>query len=108
MFAKTPAPSYVAVIFTNQRTANDETAYALTAERMMELAAEQDGYLGVESVRGADGFGITVSYWRDTACIKAWKSVGEHMAAQKSGKNKWYSAFSSRIAIVERDSHFTS
>ena len=52
---------YFAVIFTAQRTLSDEDMYSLTAERMVELAQQQPGFLGVESVRGGDGIGITVS-----------------------------------------------
>ena len=68
MFARTPEPPYVAVLFTNRRTPGDEEAYGRAAERMVELAAEQPGYLGVESTRDpATRLGITISYWRDEA-----------------------------------------
>ncbi|MHB1930973.1 MAG: antibiotic biosynthesis monooxygenase family protein, partial [Acidimicrobiales bacterium] len=60
--ARTPEPPYVAVIFTSLRTPGDR-GYAATAERMLELARRQDGYLGFETAR--EGLGITVSYWRD-------------------------------------------
>src|SRR5688572_33176500 len=60
--AKTPKPPYYAVIFTSQRTEGDR-GYGQMAERMVELAAQQSGFLGVESARSAEGFGITVSYW---------------------------------------------
>jgi flagellar basal body rod protein FlgF len=54
MIASTPQPPYYAVTFTSYRTELDE-GYGTTAERMLELAAQQDGFLGVESARGADG-----------------------------------------------------
>ena len=69
-FALTPEPPYYAVIFSSQRQGEDN-GYGATADRMVELAAQQPGFLGVESVRGADGFGITVSYWESEAAIKA-------------------------------------
>ena len=72
------------------------------SERMAELAAQQPGYLGVESARGADGFGITVSYWKDEASARAWKQVGEHLGAQALGRSRWYEAFEARIATVTR------
>ena len=53
--AKTPKPPYYAVVFTSQRT-EGERGYGSMAERMVEMAAKQPGFLGVESVRGADGF----------------------------------------------------
>jgi heme-degrading monooxygenase HmoA len=70
------------------------------SERMLELVARQPGYLGVESAR--EGVGITVSYWRDLESIRLWKA--EHLQAQALGHQKWYSAFKTRIAKVERDS----
>ena len=68
---------------------------------MVELAAEQPGFLGVESVR--KDLGITVSYWADLESISRWKQNAEHRLAQKSGMNKWYSSYKTRIALVERD-----
>ena len=98
--ASTPRPPYYAVIFTSLRTPIDE-GYGETAQRMVELAQQQPGFLGVESAR--EDMGITVSYWADLESIKAWKAVAEHREAQANGREKWYSAFKTRIALVERD-----
>ena len=38
-------------------------------DRMVELATGQPGFLGVESARGPDGIGITVSYWSSLEAI---------------------------------------
>ena len=99
--SKTPEPPYYAVIFTSQRTPGD-AGYGKTADRMVELAAEQPGYLGVESVRGEDGVGITVSYWKDEESIRNWKLQLEHTEARNQGRKQWYSAYEMRIAKVER------
>lgn len=100
LIAKTPEPPYYAVIFSNHRTQVDE-GYDEMASRMLELAAQQPGFLGVESVR--DKLGITISYWQDLDSIKKWKANAEHLQAQKLGIEKWYSSFKTRIAKVERD-----
>lgn len=100
MIAKTPAPPYYAVIFTTLRT-DIEEGYDLMAARMAALAAEQPGYLGLESTR--DGLGITVSYWESLEAIKHWKNQADHMVARKMGREKWYSAYKTRICKVERD-----
>ncbi len=68
--ADTPKPPYYAVIFTSLRTEED-SGYAAMAEKMLALAAEQPGFLGVESAR--EGVGITVSYWTDMEAIRLWK-----------------------------------
>jgi len=100
-FATTPEPPYYAVIFTSTRTTVDE-GYGEVADRMVELASRQPGFLGVESTRGADGLGITVSYWTTLAAIAAWKANAGHRVAQASGHRKWYEHFEARVARIER------
>ncbi|HEX7860251.1 MAG TPA: antibiotic biosynthesis monooxygenase [Verrucomicrobiae bacterium] len=99
--AKTPEPPYYAAIFTSQRTDGDR-GYGEMAQRMVELASQQPGFLAVESVRGADGFGITVSYWASEEAIRNWKAHLEHGKAQEAGKKTWYADYQLRIAKVER------
>lgn len=106
MIARPPEPPYYAVIFSSLRTPQDN-GYAATAERMLALAAEQPGYLGVESARGEDGLGITVSYWRDEASIRQWREQSEHRLARESGRQDWYRQFQVRVAKVERAYGFT-
>ena len=91
---------YCSVIFTAQRTLSDEDMYSLTSERMVELAQQQPGFLGLEAVRGEDGIGITVSYWRDRAAIRAWRIDVEHLAAQQMGRQEFYSWYHIRVAEV--------
>ena len=100
-FARTPAPPYYAVVFTSQRRDGDQ-GYGATADRMGELAAQQPGYLGVESVRDASGLGITVSYWESEAAILAWRRHAEHTLARERGRTEWYEHFELRVAKVER------
>ena len=100
-FATSPEPPYYAVIFTSVRTEGD-AGYGETAERMEELAGEVPGYLGIESARGTDGFGITVSYWESEAAIAEWKRHLEHQAAQARSKREWYRHYEIRVAKVER------
>lgn len=98
---KTIEPPYYAVIFTSTRTDGDH-GYDQTADRMMELAAQQAGYLGVDSARGADGLGITVSYWDSEESIARWKRHAEHLQAQENGQSVWYRDYQVRVAKVER------
>ena len=93
---------YYAVIFTSQRGTEDEPGYNAMADQMAALAAQQPGYLGEESARGADGLGITVSYWRTLDDIAAWRRHAEHRVARDRGRADWYSGYSLRISKVER------
>lgn len=100
MIARTPEPPYYAVIFTSLLS-DDTEGYGAMAERMVALAGEQPGFLGVESAR--EDVGITVSYWSDLESIRNWKAQAEHREAQRTGGSRWYQAYQVRIAKVERD-----
>ena len=100
-FALSLEPPYYAVIFSAQQT-DDLDGYGPMADLMVELAAKQDGYLGVESTRDAEGFGITVSYWRDEAAMAGWKANAKHLLAQKLGRERWYEHYELRVAKIER------
>ena len=96
-------PPYYAVIFTTLVT-DDLTDYEATAERIEELAKQQEGYLGIEFAR--DGLGITVSYWRDLDSISKWKNNIEHTEARNRGREQWYEQYQLRICKVEREYGF--
>jgi heme-degrading monooxygenase HmoA len=98
--SNTPEPPYYAVIFTSIRTEGNQDGYGAMADKMEELANEQDGFLGIESARNE--VGITVSYWRDLDSIKQWKENPKHLLAQQLGKKEWYTAFDLRICKVEK------
>ncbi|MGO9674746.1 MAG: antibiotic biosynthesis monooxygenase family protein [Methylocella sp.] len=100
-FAKTPEPPCYAVIFTSQRRPGDD-GYAAMAEKMAALALEQPGCLGAETARGESGLGITVAYFADEASIRSWKQNVHHLAAQRLGKERWYSHYQVRVGRVER------
>jgi heme-degrading monooxygenase HmoA len=73
---------------------------------MVELVATMPGYLGIESARGADGVGITVSYWDSLDSIRHWRENAEHRLAQRAGKEHWYERYSLRICRVEKEYGF--
>lgn len=96
-------PPYYAVIFSTIVEDNLE-GYSETAQRMEELAQQQNGYLGIESARNE--IGITVSYWQTLEDIVAWKNNVEHTEARNLGREKWYKKYQLRICKVEREYGF--
>jgi len=88
------------VIFSSERTEVLE-GYEQTAAEMEALAAQQPGYLGIESAEG-----ITVSYWRSLEDIAAWRRQADHVAAQQAGRERWYRRYALRVARVERATVF--
>lgn len=103
MISQTLIPPYYAVIFTSVRTEGDH-GYTEMSDQMVELAQEQDGFLGMESTRNE--IGITVSYWRDLEAIRKWRENTYHTLAREKGRKEWYQSFKTRIAKVERDYGF--
>jgi len=102
---RVPAGPCYAVIFSNQQR-GEPSDYARVAERMSELARAMPGYLGHESTRGVDGFGITVSYWSSLDAIAGWRAQLEHTDAQRAGRERFYAKYDLRVARVERHVHF--
>jgi heme-degrading monooxygenase HmoA len=92
----------VAVIFLSQRCGGGDDAYHAAAIEMERLAATQPGYRGVDSARGVDGFGITVSWWADEAAAIAWRAHPAHEAIRARGRAEWYDAYEVAVAAVER------
>jgi len=101
-FARLPQPPYYAVIFSSRRNGQGEADYAAAADAMFELVQKQPGFLGAESARDAQGFGITVAYFDSEENIRAWRNHAEHAATRERGKREWYEHFEVRVAKVER------
>lgn len=89
------------MIFTNRRTTADDTGYAAMAARMEELARSRPGFVDIESVRGADRVGITVSYWDGPDAAASWKADAEHLVAQRLGAERWYEWYRTRVGWVD-------
>jgi len=73
------------------------------AEEMGKAAARFPGYCGIHSARGADGVGITVSYWSSDEAARAWKADAAHSAIREQGRATWYEWYELIVAQVTRD-----
>jgi heme-degrading monooxygenase HmoA len=95
------------VILSAQRTEGDN-GYPETAERLLELLAQQPGFLGAESINDDAGYGITVAYFDSEDAIRQWRNQVDRAAAREKGRTTWYSQYSVRVARVERAYDFTT
>lgn len=98
-------PGYYAVIATTTlrpMTPDQQRRYVTLVDRMLQLARQQDGYIGRESARDA-ALGISVSYWRTEAAIKAWRNDVRHMATKDIGRREIYQTCRIRVCRVEHD-----
>jgi heme-degrading monooxygenase HmoA len=94
-----------AVIFTSKLRATGD-GYADAANRMVDLAKNEPGFLGIESARGADGVGITVSYWDSLDAIAKWREHTEHKLVQTRGREEFYERYSLNVSRVVRSVSF--
>ena len=101
-FANTPQPPYYAVIFSSQRNGRGEADYEAAAHAMFDLVQKQPGFLGAESTRDGEGFGITVAYFDSEENIVRWRNHEAHAATRQRGRSEWYDHFEVRVAKVER------
>ncbi len=90
------------VVFMSLRTGEDDAGYAAAAAEMAALAATQPGYCGIESARGDDLFGITVSFWADEASAIAWRENPRHAQIREAGRGRWYARYEVIIAKATR------
>ncbi len=93
------------MIFTSILKENT-VGYCEMADKMEDLAKQQDGFLGIDSAR--QNVGITISYWTSLEAIKKWKQHREHTIAQLKGKQDWYDWYNVRICKIEREYDFNS
>ena len=89
-----------AVIFTAE-IAELDADYARTARRLRQLALDRYGCLEFTSCT-ENTREIAISYWPDEDRIRAWKQDPEHLAAQQTGRQRWYRSWSVRVARVTR------
>lgn len=102
MITQTPKPPYFTVIFTSIRTKVEE-GYTEMNDSLWADAEKLPGFIGGESLRNEDGFGVTVLYFKEMETIKEWSQYQKHLRAKELGKEKWYSDYRVRIAKVERE-----
>jgi heme-degrading monooxygenase HmoA len=79
-----PKSNFYAVIFSNTKSDNLE-GYAEMDEKTMKLAAEQDGYIGYESITNLNKT-IFISYWETKEAIENWRKKCNPSVSQITGK----------------------
>lgn len=95
-----PTPPYYAVIAPAE-LAEDVRGYPELAAKLIELAKEQPGFLGIET-GFQKGFALAVSYWDSLEAIESWRTNSRHLIAKEKGKTVWFEKYVTRIARVER------
>lgn len=98
-----PENNYYAAIFSSEKE-DDLLGYYELNEELMNLAKQQNGFLGYENVVYQNK-SIFISYWESMEAIEQWKNNSKHIFAKQSA-HKWYKRYLSQICKVEHTSLF--
>lgn len=95
----------IAVIFevTPHKARYDE--YLAIAADLKPVLETMDGFISIERFQSLTipGKVLSLSFWRDEEAVKAWRSLGEHRAAQTKGRTGIFEDYRLRVAGVIRD-----
>lgn len=82
------------VVFRNLKRADmDDAAYAADADRMVELASAQPGFLSFKSYTAEDGEVVAISEWEDETAALGWRRVAQHREVQGRGREQYYASY---------------
>jgi heme-degrading monooxygenase HmoA len=83
----------VVVIFRSRLHGTPGPEYAATAERMLELARAQPGFVSFQHYEAADGERVSIVEFASEEAVEAWRRHPEHREAQRRGRGEWYAWF---------------
>jgi heme-degrading monooxygenase HmoA len=84
----------------------DAKDYPDTAARMSELARTMPGYISHKVFVAEDGERVTLVEFESEEAQRAWRVHPEHVAAQKKGRQAFYSEYRLQICSVQRETAF--
>ena len=95
----------IAVIFEVQPHPQHQSDYLATAAALRPLLEQMDGFISIERFESLSTPGkiLSLSFWRDEEAVKQWRSLGEHRAAQATGRASIFADYRLRVAAVIRD-----
>lgn len=95
----------IAVIFeVDPQTGRQQEYFDLAAELRASLEASE-GFISIERFESlaTPGRYLSLSFWRDEACVAGWRTLAEHRIAQAKGRDGIFRDYRLRVAGVIRD-----
>lgn len=97
------------VVFRNRKRSDiDQARYDAEADRMLEMAKAQTGFLAFKSYTADDGEVVATSEWENEAAARAWGRVAEHRVAQSNGRSDYYESYTLFACDEPRIHQFTA
>jgi heme-degrading monooxygenase HmoA len=95
----------IAVIFEVWPAAGRKDDYLGLAASLRRDLEQVDGFISVErfqSLTDSDKL-LSLSFWRDEAAVRAWRTNAAHRPAQQAGRAGIFADYRLRVASVGRD-----
>jgi heme-degrading monooxygenase HmoA len=80
--------------------------YIALVDRMVEIAVTIPGYISHKGFFAEDGERVTIVEFEHEDGMRAWRMHPEHRAAQKKGREIYYSEYRIQVCNVVRDAIF--
>lgn len=95
----------IAIIFEVEPAESRHGAYLDHAAELRPLLAQMDGFLSVERFESLTTPGklLSISFWRDEAAVRAWRTHPVHRRMQALGRSGLVAGYRLRVAGVIRD-----
>ena len=95
----------IAVIFEVWPKPDRKQDYLRIAAELKPLLEEIDGFISIERFESLyePGKLLSLSFFRDEAAVRAWRTTDEHRMAQVKGRGEIFSNYRLRVASVIRD-----
>lgn len=96
----------IVTVFRSRLMPDVREEYVALVDRMVELAATIPGYISHKGFFADDGERCTIVEFESEEAQRAWRMHPEHRAAQRDGREVYYSSYSVQICEVKRESKF--
>lgn len=95
----------IAVIFEVEPANGNPEPYLHIAAGLIDELKTIDGFISVERFQSLSTPGklLSLSFWRDEAAVKHWRSLESHRRAQEAGRGGVFQNYRLRVAQVLRD-----
>ena len=95
----------VSVIFEVWPHPEHKQGYLNWAGELKSELLKMDGFISIERFQSLTDPAklLSLQFWRDDACLTAWRNLEAHRAAQGAGRQTMFKEYRLRIAEVTRD-----
>ena len=96
----------IIVIFRSRLREGVDREYPQMAAHMLELVAQQPGFISFKSFSAPDGERVSISEFQSEEAVAAWRSNMEHSLARAKGRDSFYQQFKVQVCTPVRAYEF--